>query len=176
MKRRRSLVFLIFCSLIWLASGIASSIVMSNKGHSGCAGFALGFIIGPIGLIIALVLPSEKTFIERKDLHSGQHKKCPYCAETIRAEATKCRHCGSLLQRPLDAELTNQLQFTATELDLYGEKQLIALESVIANDDAASQAGACAAICKKIGRPPFEGPPRDFLVAYHSQLKFHLLG
>ncbi|MBU2587208.1 MAG: zinc ribbon domain-containing protein [Alphaproteobacteria bacterium] len=168
------MAFLIFCSLIWLASGIASAIVMSNKGHSGCAGFALGFLLGPIGLVIALILQPNSAVLERNDLHSGLHKRCPYCAETIRAEATKCRHCGTLLQRPLDSELANQLQFSKAELDLYSEKQLTTLEDVVATGDAASQSSVCAAICKKIGRPPFQGPPSDFLAAYRDQLRRHL--
>ena len=25
-------------------------------------------------------------------------KRCPYCAEDVRAEAVKCRHCGSFLE------------------------------------------------------------------------------
>ena len=42
--------------IVWLAFGVVGGILMSNKGRSGCGGFALGFLLGPIGLLIALVM------------------------------------------------------------------------------------------------------------------------
>jgi phage shock protein PspC (stress-responsive transcriptional regulator) len=29
---------------------------------------------------------------------AGAWRRCPWCAESIRAEALKCRHCGSVLE------------------------------------------------------------------------------
>lgn len=37
-------------------------------------------------------------------------KKCPFCAETILAEARKCKHCGELLDERLRAPITHQIQ------------------------------------------------------------------
>jgi hypothetical protein len=83
--------------VLWLLCGIAGGIILSNKGRSGCGGFALGFLLGPIGLVIALVMQTDHKELEHRSLRSGDTRKCPNCAEVVRAEAKKCRFCGSEL-------------------------------------------------------------------------------
>jgi hypothetical protein len=81
--------------IIWLLFGVAGGIVLANKGRSGCGGFALGFLLGPIGLIIALVMQTDHREIDKRALENGDLRKCPSCAELIKVEARKCRFCGS---------------------------------------------------------------------------------
>lgn len=84
--------------VIWLLFGVAGGIVMSNKGRSGCGGFAMGFLLGPIGLIIALVMQADHQEMDKRTLNQGGMRKCPQCAELIKPEARKCRYCGSEVQ------------------------------------------------------------------------------
>ena len=83
--------------ILWVVFGVIAGIIASGKGRSGCGGFALGFLLGPFGIIWALLMKTDQAKVDNKAIKSGEMKKCPACAELVRAEATKCRHCGETL-------------------------------------------------------------------------------
>ena len=45
--------------IIWFLFGIISAIVAGSKGRNGCGWFLLGFLLGPFGLLLALVVGTK---------------------------------------------------------------------------------------------------------------------
>jgi len=75
--------------IIWVICGFIGGAIADSKGE-GCAGFILGLLFGPIGIIIALLLPSNPKAMGMK--------QCPYCKEWINSQAIKCPKCQSDLR------------------------------------------------------------------------------
>ena len=71
----------------------------SSKGRSFWGFLILSVFLSPlIGAIVLMLAGENRPALEAQALSDGTMRKCPACAESIRAEATKCRYCSSAVE------------------------------------------------------------------------------
>ena len=70
----------------------------SSKGKSAVAFFFLSLLISPLITWLIVESLSDPELVSQEEPEKGlDFKLCPYCAEEVRAQAIKCKHCGSAI-------------------------------------------------------------------------------
>lgn len=89
-------MIIVMC-LFWMFFCVLVGMYAHSKGRSFGGFFVLAFLLSPIiGFLAAAAVMSRDERLAQGETFNG-YKKCPFCAEAVRAEAIKCKHCGSKL-------------------------------------------------------------------------------
>lgn len=98
-----ALIFTIIWGFVW---AVVTNVVAQSKGAGGCGWLILGFLLGPIGLIIAVVQPSRVLVpAGMTQQPQGPTRLCPHCRSHIPIDATVCRYCQRECEPPTEADI-----------------------------------------------------------------------
>jgi hypothetical protein len=82
----------------WIVLSALAGSIAKSKGRSAAAYFFCSMLFSPlVGIILALAVRPDNSALESKELRAGTARKCPSCAELVKPEAIKCKHCGAEL-------------------------------------------------------------------------------
>jgi hypothetical protein len=84
--------------LVWIVCLFLAPMIASAKGNSAGWAFVGAVLLGPIGVLIALVAPRDQAALDKRAVEGGDMRKCTACAEIVKREAVKCRFCGTTLE------------------------------------------------------------------------------
>lgn len=80
--------------------GLIPAFIAQSKGRSFGAWWFYGFLLFIVAIVHALVISSDNS----SALNSSNARSCPFCAEQIRRQAIKCKHCGSAVSPISESE------------------------------------------------------------------------
>lgn len=86
-------VFLI--GFFWIVFSLLAGHIAAKKGRSEYLYIIFALALSPlIGLILAITASPDHEALERKAIKKGKLKKCSACAESVKPDASICKHCG----------------------------------------------------------------------------------
>ncbi|WP_146050887.1 zinc ribbon domain-containing protein [Citrobacter amalonaticus] len=142
---------IIFCAIL----GCIPAAIAKSKGRGFFGWWLYGALLFLVALIHSLIIKKNISSVGRSQLNEGL-LKCPFCAEMIKPEAAKCKHCGSDVEaRPAQNKLIDISGFVVIT-NLSGHPQL---------DDFKVKA-----LAKKIKAANVDRPNNTLIADYQPQL------
>jgi zinc-ribbon domain len=88
-----------FVVLLWVIFSVLAGRFAKRRGFGFWVTFLMSLMFSPIlGFLSVAVRQPVQREVERLAIESGEMRKCPACAELVKAEASKCRFCGESVQ------------------------------------------------------------------------------
>ncbi|AYX05050.1 hypothetical protein AQ725_03225 [Burkholderia pseudomallei] len=94
---------------------MGTSIVTAGNA-SGALAATLAFLVPVVALVVVLLAKSGQQ-IAAETGQFGGYRKCPFCAEPVRIEAVKCKHCGSALEPAGSGPTSEQATYVEASQD-----------------------------------------------------------
>lgn len=80
--------------IVAIVIGLLPAAIAKSKGRNFALWWLYGAALFIVALPHALLMSADERGLERAALATGAVRKCPACAELIKAEAKVCRYCG----------------------------------------------------------------------------------
>ena len=88
------LVLPVILVVIWCGLGLWGASIMGSKGRSTGAGFVFGVLLGPLGLVLAMLMSPSAEHLARRYAEHARGTQSPYGLRAAAGIGWYCERCG----------------------------------------------------------------------------------